>query len=63
MAVMKEIGSKWLVDAADYISNNPQFIVNGFVRAGITYPIVMLTPQVKNLMVMTMRKTMLLLTT
>ena len=36
MAVMKEIGSKWLVDAADYISNNPQFIVNGFVRAGIT---------------------------
>ena len=36
MAVMKEIGSKWLVDAADYISNNPHIIVNGFVHAGIS---------------------------
>ena len=36
MAVMKEIGSKWLVDAADYISNNPHIIVNGFIHAGIS---------------------------
>ena len=36
MAVMKEIGSKWLVDAADYISNNLHIIVNGFVHAGIS---------------------------
>ena len=36
MAVMKEIGAKWLVDMADYISNNPQFIVNGFLHAGIS---------------------------
>jgi len=35
MAVMKEIGAKWLVDMADYISNNPNFIVNGFLHAGI----------------------------
>ena len=33
---MKEIGSKWLVDAADYISNNPHIIVNGFVHTGIS---------------------------
>ena len=36
MAVMKEIGAKWLADMADYISNNPQFIVNGFLHAGIS---------------------------
>ena len=36
MAVMKEIGAKWLVDMADHISNNPQFIVNGFLHAGIS---------------------------
>ena len=33
---LKEIGAKWLVDMASYISDNPQFIVNGFIRAGIT---------------------------
>ena len=36
MPVMKEIGAKWLVEMADHISNNPQFIVNGFLRSGIT---------------------------
>ena len=36
MAVMKEISAKWLVDMADYISNNLQFIVNGFLHAGIS---------------------------
>ena len=36
ISVMKEIGYKWLVDAADHISNNPQLIVNEFLHAGIT---------------------------
>ena len=36
MGMMKEIGAKWLVDMASYISDNPQFIVNGFIHAGIT---------------------------
>ena len=30
------ISAKWLVDMAEYISNNPQIIVNGFIRSGIT---------------------------
>ena len=33
MAVMR---AKWLVDMADYTSNNPQFIANGFLHTGIT---------------------------
>ena len=33
---LKELGAKWLVEMAEYIANNPQFIVNGFVRAGIS---------------------------
>ena len=32
---MKEISAKWLVDMAKYISNNPQIIVNGFIRSEI----------------------------
>ena len=36
LPALKEIGAKWLVDMASYISDNPQFIVNGFMRAGIT---------------------------
>ena len=35
MQVVKQI-AKWLVDMAKYISDNPQFIVNGFIRSGIT---------------------------
>ena len=35
MGTMKELGAKWLVDMANYISDNPQFIVNGFIHAGI----------------------------
>ena len=35
MGTMKELGAKWLVDMANYISDNPQFIVNGFICAGI----------------------------
>ena len=35
LPLMKEIGAIWLEKMAQYISDNPQFIVNGFVRAGI----------------------------
>ena len=37
MAAVKELSAKWLVDMFEYVSDNPQFIVNGFRRAGITY--------------------------
>ena len=36
LPALKEIGTKWLVDMADYISENPQFIVNQFIKSGIT---------------------------
>ena len=36
MAQMKEFSASWLVEMRDYIVNNPQFIVNGFVHAGIS---------------------------
>ena len=35
MPIMKEISAKWLVDTAEYMSDNPQIIVNGFIRSGI----------------------------
>ena len=35
MGMIKEIGAKWFVDTANYIGDNPQFIVNGFIYAGI----------------------------
>ena len=35
LAIMKQVGAKWLVEMAEYISGNPQFIVNGFIEAGI----------------------------
>ena len=35
MGMVKEIGAKWLVDMANYIGENLQFIVNGFIHAGI----------------------------
>jgi len=34
---LREKGAKWLTNAASYISNNPQIIVNGFVGSGITH--------------------------
>ena len=36
MQVMKDVGAKWLVELADNISNNLQFLVNGFIHSGIT---------------------------
>ena len=32
---MKQVRATWLVDMADYISDNPQFIVNGFIKSGL----------------------------
>ena len=37
MAVMKNVSTKWFVKAVEYIADNPQFIVNGFVKAGICH--------------------------
>ena len=36
MPVLKEVGARWLVEMVEYISSNPQFIVNGFVSSGIS---------------------------
>ena len=36
MATMKEITGQWLVKMYDYISNNSDFIVNGFLHSGIS---------------------------
>ena len=35
MAALKEVGGKWLVNMSNYISDNPQIIVNGFIHTGI----------------------------
>ena len=35
LVVMRERSAQWLVEMFDYISSNPQFIVNGFEKAGI----------------------------
>ena len=33
---MKEVGATWLVETVDYIKDNPQFIVNGFIKPGLS---------------------------
>ena len=35
MAVIKNVSAKWFVEMAEYIGDHPQFIVNGFAKAGI----------------------------
>ena len=35
LLVMKELRAKWLEEMYQYICDNPQFIVNGFLKAGI----------------------------
>ena len=37
LAVLKELGARWLVEMFDYFQDNPQIIVNGFVKSGITH--------------------------
>ena len=34
---LRKEGAKWLTNAASYISDNPQIVVNGFVRSGMTH--------------------------
>ena len=36
MKAVKEQGVKWLVEWAEYMADNPQIIVNGFIKAGIS---------------------------
>ena len=38
MPILKEISAKWLDGMVEYITStsNPQFIVNGFIRSGIS---------------------------
>ena len=36
-ARVKELSASSLVEMADYIAGNPQFVVNGFLRSGITF--------------------------
>ena len=35
MLILKELGAKWFTEMSEYISNNSQFIVRGFIKAGI----------------------------
>ena len=36
MPVLKEKGAEWLSEMGEYLSDNPQIIVNGFIRSGIS---------------------------
>ena len=36
MARMKELSAEWLVEAMEYIAENPLFLMNGFLKSGIT---------------------------
>ena len=35
-AAIKVLSAKWLVQVNEYLAKNPQFIVNGFRKAGIS---------------------------
>ena len=36
LLVVKEIGANFLVEMSEYFAKNPQIIVNGFVKSGIS---------------------------
>ena len=36
MPILKEVSAKWLDGMVEHITNNPQIIVNGFIRTGIS---------------------------
>ena len=36
MSVMKELGSQWFISAYDHIQSNPDIVMKGFKKAGIT---------------------------
>ena len=35
LPTLKELGAKWMVEMTQYLADNPQMIVNGFIKAGI----------------------------
>ena len=35
MPVLKELSVKWMVEMSEYSYENPQIIINGFVKAGV----------------------------
>ena len=37
LPIMKELGAKWLTDMTGYLASNSQFIVNGFIRSGVSH--------------------------
>ena len=39
LAALRDLGGQWLVEMSEYISDNPQIIVNGFFKSGITQAI------------------------
>ena len=36
LPIMRELGAKWIEEMVEYISDNPQFVVRGFIRSGIS---------------------------
>jgi len=36
LPALKELGAQWLVKMVQYIEDNPQFVMNGFIKAGIS---------------------------
>ena len=35
LPTLRELGASWLVQVADYFANNPDMIVDGFIKSGI----------------------------
>ena len=35
LPALKELGAKWMVELADYFGENPQIVVNGYIKAEI----------------------------
>ena len=35
MPLLKLLGAKWIVNALEYVADNPTMVVNGFPQAGI----------------------------
>uniref|UniRef100_A0A1X7UNT4 Uncharacterized protein n=1 Tax=Amphimedon queenslandica TaxID=400682 RepID=A0A1X7UNT4_AMPQE len=39
LPALRDLGGQWLVKMSEYISDNPQIVVNGFLKSGITQAI------------------------
>ena len=57
LPVLKEVGAKWLVNMAEYIADNPQFIVN--LELPVLWMIVMMRNATKNPQKMTRTTTLI----